>query len=420
MCGIFGWSGEIPDLKKQTLLDRAGDRGRNGLGLWCDAKTHRILPGSSQEIPRDLTRSRTVLGQYRATPTTEAETKKSYLPPYGTFVFNGVIANDQEWGDVPVDSMIIPTLMEGVRTLDDFAQRLQRIQGSFALVGYVRGKLFLGCNFKPIHLSHSPGEFLMFGSMDYMIPGDTSQLKPYTVREYDLTTLQMTQEISLLDPPNRKVLLSFSGGLDSTTVAYYLKYHGYDVTLVNFQYGANAETQELTVLDRIAEHGEFKVMTIPLPHMSGTLVEGQWTRDKKTGAELAPDWISARNLMMMSTLAAIADQTDHSFLSFGGNLEESGSHPDNEQMFSHLFNKILPYAVRPGKFLEVLHPLTTMMKSEIVELGLRVGVPYELTWSCYGPGPLHCGECGPCFMRAKAFERNGLVDPVEFQTNPLS
>jgi 7-cyano-7-deazaguanine synthase len=52
------------------------------------------------------------------------------------------------------------------------------------------------------------------------------------------------------------------------------------------------------------------------------------------------------------------------------------------------------------------------MKHEIVKIGVPLGVPYHLTWSCYSGNEEHCGECGPCFMRRTAFERNELDDPV--------
>jgi 7-cyano-7-deazaguanine synthase len=57
------------------------------------------------------------------------------------------------------------------------------------------------------------------------------------------------------------------------------------------------------------------------------------------------------------------------------------------------------------------------MKHEIIKEGVDANVPYEHTWSCYGDGVYHCGKCGPCFMRKTAFERNGIKDPVLYETD---
>ena len=119
--------------------------------------------------------------------------------------------------------------------------------------------------------------------------------------------------------------------------------------------------------------------------------------------------------MMLATLTSFAETLDYSYIAFGGNLEESGAYPDNEQEFGRMFNNLLPYSTRPHNKIQLLSPISTMMKHEIVREGIRLGVPYDLTWSCYGDGDHHCGECGPCFMRKTAFERNNIVDPVTYE-----
>ncbi len=82
--------------------------------------------------------------------------------------------------------------------------------------------------------------------------------------------------------------------------------------------------------------------------------------------------------------------------------------------FIRLLNKVMPYAVGPNKHVELLMPVGGhLVKHEIVKLGLEVGAPLHLTWSCYdNGGERHCGRCGPCYMRRWAFRINGGVrDP---------
>ena len=77
-----------------------------------------------------------------------------------------------------------------------------------------------------------------------------------------------------------------------------------------------------------------------------------------------------------------------------------------------MFSAVLDYAVADGRRVRIVTPVGNLMKHEIVALGHRLGVPYELTWSCYRGGEEHCGKCGPCFMRYTAFQRNNLQDPA--------
>lgn len=61
-------------------------------------------------------------------------------------------------------------------------------------------------------------------------------------------------------------------------------------------------------------------------------------------------------------------------------------------------------------------PVGNLVKHEIVKMGLQIGAPLHLTWSCYEGGDKHCGKCGPCYMRKTAFEINGVKDPVEYES----
>jgi len=100
----------------------------------------------------------------------------------------------------------------------------------------------------------------------------------------------------------------------------------------------------------------------------------------------------------------------------GNNLEEAGAFSDNEMMFVRKLNELLPYATNLQKRVQVLMPVGHLMKHEIVRLGLRLGAPLDVTWSCYYGGEKHCGRCGPCYMRKKAFDIVGVKDPVEYLT----
>lgn len=88
------------------------------------------------------------------------------------------------------------------------------------------------------------------------------------------------------------------------------------------------------------------------------------------------------------------------------------SYPDNENQFIKDFNSCLYGAVQNGKYVDIETPVGNLMKHEIVQFGNQYNAPFQYTWSCYKDGEFPCHDCGPCYMREKAFERNGLVDPL--------
>ena len=415
MCSIVGWMGDVPIPIKEHLLKEANERGRDGYGFDLIGESVRSL--TPEVIPahkKAIMNSNTVIGNFRATPTTEAESKIELLQPYNGIVHNGIIANDKEFNDYPIDSMVLPEIIKSKYFADGFDQ-IKKIKGSFALAYYSGDdSIILARNYKPIYF-HGTSEYFIFASSPNMMLPPSSSTPAYSIGQYKLgDDYYLSDTIIIPRHQTNRVLVAASSGLDSTTVIYILKEAGYDVTLCHFLYSCLAESNELDRIKRIAKHGDFNLTVIEMPKniMSGTLMDGTYHRDKIEGTEYAIDWVSGRNLLMLSLMTAYAESNDYGFIAFGGNLEESGAYPDNEQEFGRLFNDLLPYSTQNGIKIELLQPLSTMMKHEIVKKGIALDVPFELTWSCYSDKDKHCNNCAPCFMRKTAFDRNGIQDPV--------
>ena len=415
MCSIVGWTGEkITTDEKLHILSHGRERGRDGHGFWIDGEEFRGMGDIDPDLFNKLLLGKRVVGNFRATPTTEAESEIDILQPYQGIVHNGVIANDKHFSDEVIDSIVLPKVLNP-RNFSSLYENIQKIEGSYAIAYFDEQSLMLACNYKPIYFVKKEYGF-MFASTPNMLMGCSVPMKPYSIMKVCSSKAYSTDHIKIKDLPrehNKKVLVSASAGLDSTTVAYMLQAKGYDVTLVHLMYNCLAQDKEVSFIKKIAEHGGFDLRFIQMPDvMRGTITEGTYHKSQIEGTEYAMDWVSGRNLLMLAVLTAYAEANKFGNIAFGGNLEESGAYPDNEQEFGRKFNDILPFATQNKVKIELLQPIATYMKHEIVKEGVALDVPYDLTWSCYGDGKRHCDNCAPCFMRKVAFERNGLVDPV--------
>lgn len=405
MCGIFG------------AIFPSGDHGDGRVAALREATKARGRDGSHVEVSRVTGLGLVILGHHRAAPTTEPEHVAPQ--PYSGILHNGTIANDRELGNPPgqVDSAILPAVLDrtSVRALAD---SLGRVAGSFALAVLADATVYLAANYKPLFYYRAPDGARFFsnvaGALEQITEPGTApcRLPPYSV--LDLATLESAR---LPRVTHRRALVIASAGLDSTVAAALVREQGYEITLLHFLYGCTAQPREQGRIRRLSEAlGASHVFrTLDYRGMAGgspLLDPVAAVAAPIAGAELAHEWVPARNLLMIASAVAYAEANGYGAVVLGGNLEEAGAYPDNEPEFVRLLDAALDYAVGANREVRLLSPLGNLMKHEIVRRGVELGVPFDLTWSCYRDGESHCGECGPCYMRRTAFERNGLTDPV--------
>jgi len=444
----------------REILIRAEERGRDSYGIVAVSRSGQVkvlksvgkpsasLLGKPRIVDQDTV---VVVANNRAEPTTEyvrAKTEHDIQPfvSHGFVVsHNGTIANDKELErelgllrNTPIDSAIIPPLLAKLWDggLPSLAQILRDIiVGSYALAVVdlrTPERLFLAANYKPLYLQYDPSlDAMFFSSFDYyMAPQNmpvwalypTRQLTPYSAVVVD--THKTFNEVSLWKKSvGKRALVVCSSGLDSTTAATYMVRKGYDVTLLHFRYRHRAELREYEHVKKIASFLNLPLIVVDTDlfrqHISNSPlidrgIEVSTKNNGESGAEFASEWVPARNLIFLSIATGIAEAQGYDYVVLGNNLEEAGAFSDNEMMFVRKFTELLPYATNLQKRVEVLMPVGHLMKHEIVRLGLEIGAPLELTWSCYMDGEKHCGKCGPCYMRRKAFEIIGAPDPVEY------
>lgn len=224
----------------------------------------------------------------------------------------------------------------------------------------------------------------------------------------------------------RRVFLSLSGGVDSTTLYALLLSKGMEVVPVFFRYPSKHNDMEMAAAARVAAHyealGQKPLVTIDVRPLftgirSNLLVDGgdipSNPYDKTTMAQTV---VPGRNLIFASILAAHAQSVtstegDKSYVALGMHGGDHEIYPDCRPEFvTSLQNTI--HLSSDGKVV-VITPLVNLSKTDLVAMGLGLGAPYELTRSCYNGTDKPCGVCGTCRERQKAFADNGVKDPIE-------
>jgi len=218
---------------------------------------------------------------------------------------------------------------------------------------------------------------------------------------------------------NNKAIVLLSGGLDSATTLYYAVSKGYQCFCLIFDY-AQRHKKEIRSAVKVAKRSGSKYKIIKLD-LSG---EGSALLDKKMrlsfrggrGEKAIPStYVPARNIVFLSIALSYAEVFKSRAIFIGANVIDYSGYPDCRPEFFKAFKKCAVLGTKSGttgEKINIITPLIDFKKSEIIRLGKKLKVPYELTWSCYEGGDVPCGRCESCFYREKGFKESGLIDPL--------
>ena len=375
MCSISGFlkigKQDFPKLGRITEIIKKGEsRGRDAFGYVIfnenqDPRSFRYNGPASDILNCENPFGSQIAGDYlllnnnRAEPTTEfvQDKKLSDVQPYNVgntwIVHNGTIANDKELIQkydlklqTRIDSAVIPHVFEKSDFSTESILEILKTEliGSYALAVYNTKyeKLVLATNYKPLSLLFDGEEqILYFSSLEqYMVEEDYNRIfkpesfidvKPYTCLIIDRKTGKIEYHNLYREKSGtKKALICASSGMDSTVAATWAKKQGYEITLLHFQYQCRAQQREEESIRKIAEYLDAQLVTIPTDFFKGTLGgsklydETDITKEDEKGAELAIEWVPARNLIFLSIAAGYAEAKQIDYIVLGGNLEESG------------------------------------------------------------------------------------------------
>jgi 7-cyano-7-deazaguanine synthase len=226
----------------------------------------------------------------------------------------------------------------------------------------------------------------------------------------------------------KKAVVLLSGGLDSTTTLAVARSQGFAVYALSVDYGQRHRV-ELERAERIARTlgaVEHRTVRLDLRAIGGSALTGAIDVPKGRSAEemsegIPVTYVPARNTILLGLALGYAETLGAFDIFFGANVLDNSGYPDCRPEFLAAFESLANLATkagveRTGRF-RIHAPLLKMTKAEIIREGMRLGVDYVPTLSCYDPDELGraCGSCDSCLLRKKGFEEAGVPDPTLYR-----
>jgi len=209
----------------------------------------------------------------------------------------------------------------------------------------------------------------------------------------------------------KKAIVLLSGGIDSSTTLYIAQHQGYKPLCLIFDYHQR-HRREIKSAKKIAQSitADYKILKISLPESKSSLLNPNISL--KPGKKKIPlTYVPARNIIFLSYAVSYAESYGISAIFIGANQIDYSGYPDCRETFISAFNRMIGEGTQKKK-IKVIAPLIKMTKGEIIKLGMKLKVPYHLTWSCYAGGEKPCLKCDSCKIRLKGFREAGIKDPL--------
>src|SRR3984885_6805096 len=216
-----------------------------------------------------------------------------------------------------------------------------------------------------------------------------------------------------------RAVVLLSGGMDSSVCAS-LAARDYDPAAVHISYGQRTEERErqsfLAICQRLKIHDRLMVRNEALRAIGGSALtdESIPVPDAElVGHNVPVTYVPFRNAHFLAVAVSWAEVLGAEKVYIGAVEPDSSGYPDCRPAYYKAFNAVVKAGTKDGK-IEIVTPLIAMRKAEIVRLGLELGAPFDLTWSCYSREDRACGVCDSCVLRLRAFQDAGAADPIPY------
>jgi 7-cyano-7-deazaguanine synthase len=222
----------------------------------------------------------------------------------------------------------------------------------------------------------------------------------------------------VLGTKSRAVVL-LSGGMDSAVCAA-LAARDFDAAAVHVSYGQRTQERErqsfLAICQRLKIHDKLMVRNEALRLIGGSALTDDSIAvpdAEHVGHTIPVTYVPFRNAHFLAVAVSWAEVLGAEKVYIGAVEPDSSGYPDCRPAYYQAFNEVIKAGTKEGE-IEIVTPLIAMRKAEIVRLGLELGAPFDLTWSCYSREDQACGACDSCVLRLRAFAAAGARDPIPY------
>ena len=212
-----------------------------------------------------------------------------------------------------------------------------------------------------------------------------------------------------------------SGGMDSCVTAAIAHDENDELAFLHVSYGQRTEKRERQAFEALADHYKVKSrLVISLEHLAeiggSSLTDHDIpvTTANLSAAGIPSSYVPFRNAHLLSAAVSWGEVIKAIAIYIGAVAEDSSGYPDCRPEFYEAFQRVLDTGTKPETNIQIRTPVIAMRKSEIVQTGLALGAPLQLTWSCYQESEIACGSCDSCALRLRAFREAGARDPIPY------
>ncbi|MFT4789877.1 MAG: 7-cyano-7-deazaguanine synthase [Paraglaciecola sp.] len=217
---------------------------------------------------------------------------------------------------------------------------------------------------------------------------------------------------------SQKVVVIFSGGMDSFTVLNLAVKQGLEVFALSFNYGQKHK-KELDYAARACQELGVHLKIVDISTINQLIGGSSLTSDIEVAEghyeeeSMKSTVVPNRNMILLSMAVGYAVSIDANKVYYGAHSGDHAIYPDCRPEFVHKMNDVC--AIANYEAVEIVTPYLDVSKTAILTAGLKMGLDYNLSWTCYNGREKACGKCGACQERLEAFTENGVTDPLEYE-----
>jgi 7-cyano-7-deazaguanine synthase len=225
------------------------------------------------------------------------------------------------------------------------------------------------------------------------------------------------------NPKSKIAICLVSGGMDSCVTSAIAKGEMDEIAFLHISYGQRTERRERQAFNDIADfYNVEKRLEVSIEYLAkiggSSLTDSsiEVTEANLESKEIPTSYVPFRNANMLAIATSWAEVLQANAIYIGAVAEDSSGYPDCRPEFYAAFEKTIDTGTKPETQIKIVTPIIELSKAEIVQKGIELNAPLELSWSCYRSEDLACGTCDSCALRLRGFAIAGVSDPIQYKS----